>query len=404
MAVAKVLKGFLVFLPLVVASALPERERAVPPEVAVRRAETQAPSLGLLWGKLRAFARERDGWRLFYQPSHGAWVVSVKVRDLHAPELPSLEAASWLAGPRLSAAAVRRFSGNEPLGLIEGWGRRDWWVEGRVMVGALLASTPPERGLSGADFWWALSLVVGFTLAGAAARRMRPQPRVSAPRRLLLGACALLVFAVPGASRLAWAMFAPGVRPFVSLMVFQGLATVVLGALATAAFAVPAFAEKARWWPVALGFSVGWLLGLSSAPPWAAAVAAVPSRWLLLVAGPVALGFLTDLAAAGWRLLASPFGRWSPLVAGLVGVAGLATGQWGLLGGAVMATALCPSAQGFWFAVALAAGFLPGAWWASVGWWGPLRDALGFSAAVWAVLGVWAFREARGHVGATIAG
>lgn len=391
---------------MVVASfVVPKKEPAGPPAWAVRRAENQAPSLGLLWGKLRAFSREREGWLLVYQPAHGAWVVTVWVPDLDAPERPSLEAASWLPGGRLSASAVQRMSGEEPLGFVEGLARRDWRLAQGMVVGTLLVAQPMPRKPLASAVSWPLQMAAGLLLAGAVSRRMRPQPRAPRLRRVVMMACVFLVFAVIGTSRLLWPIFAPGIRPFVSLLLFQAFATLVLAVVAACAFVLPAFAHKPSWWSVGLGFCGGWILGLVTAPSWAVVAAAAPSRWMLAVAGPVVAGYLGDLMAAGGRLLLSPLGRLAPAAAVMAAGAGLAVGGWGVALAAVLLVAAWPPAQAFFFATALAAGFLPGAWWASVGWWGPLRDALLLSIVVWAALGVWALAP-RGNPGvkATIAG
>lgn len=405
MAWERAVKLGVVLAPMVVASFVPAtKELAGPPAWAVRRAENQTPSLGLVWGKLRAFAREGASWRLVYQPTHGAWLVTVRVPDLGVPERPSLEAASWLPGGRLSASAVRRLSGKEPLGFVEGLARRDWRLAQGTVIGALLVGEPAPRKPLASAVSWPLQMAAGLLLAGAASRRMRPQPRAPGLRRVIMMGCLFLVFAVVGASRLVWPIFAPGVRPFVSLLLFQAFATLVLAVVAACAFVLPAFAHRPGWWSVGLGFCVGWMLGLATAPSWAVAAAAAPSRWILVVAAPVVAGYLGDLMADGGRLLLSPSGRLAPVVAVVAAGAGLVAGGWGVALAAILLVAAWSPAQAFWFATALAFGFLPGAWWASVGWWGPLRDGLLLSLCIWAALGVWALAWRRpGDGKATIA-
>lgn len=397
MAYPKALKLAVVVVPVVVASFfLPPREVAGPPAAAAQRAERQAPALGVVWGKLRAFCREKRAWRLTYQPTHGAWVVIVRVPDLGAPEQPCLRAASWLPGARLSAAAVGHLAGGEqPLGFAEGLARRDWWFADRMVVGSLVVAKPPSAVELGVPVTWPMAAAVGLLLAGAVGRRMRPQPPLPALRRAVVASCALLLVAVAGASRLAWPLFTPGVRPFVSLLLFQAFGALMLAWVAAASFVLPAFASPPQWWPVGTGFSAGWLLGVVAAPPWAVAVAGAPPRVLLLVAAPVVAGYLADLAASGGRLLLAPLRKLAPWVAVAVAGAGLLAGRWGIVLAGVLFTAAWHPAQSFWFAVALAGGFLPGTWWGSVGWWGPLRDALAFSLAVWTGLTIWAWLGER---------
>ncbi|GBC79726.1 hypothetical protein HRbin09_00952 [bacterium HR09] len=406
MAWQRAVKVAVVVAPMVVAGfVVPTREPAGSPAWAVQRAESQGPSLGVLWGKLRAFSREAQGWRLFYQPAHGAWVVTVRVPDLHRPERPSLEAAAWLPGGRLSVSAVRRLSGEEPLGFVEGLARRDWWLREGMVVGTLLVGKPPARKALAPAVSWPLEVAAGLLLAGAVARRIRPQPRALGLRRAVMLGCVFLVFAVVGASRWAWPVFAPGVRPFVSLLLFQAFATLVLATVAASAFVLPAFAHTPSWWSLGLGFCGGWVMGLGIAPHWAVVAAAVPSRWILMLAAPVVAGYLADLAAAGGRLLLSPLRRLAPWVAVVAAGAGLAVGGWGAALAALLLVTAWPPAQAFWFATALAFGFLPGAWWGSVGWWGPLRDSMLLSLLVWAGLLVWALSERRpASAKATIAG
>lgn len=391
MAWEKAVKLGVVFAPMVVAAfVVPKKELAGPPSWALRRAESQAPSLGVVWGKLRAFSREGQSWRIVYQPAHGAWVVTVRVPDLGLPERPSLEAASWLPGGRLSASAVRHLSGEEPLGFVEALARRDWWLAEGMVVGTVLAGKPVPRKPFAAAVSWPLPVAAGLLLAGAVHRRTRPQPRAPGLRRAVTMGCLFLVFAVLGASRAVWPIFAPGVRPFVSLLLFQAFSALVLAVVAACAFVLPAFGHKPTWWSVGLGFCGGWTLGLLSAPDWAVGLAAVPSRWMLLLAGPLVVGYLGDLMGAGGRVLLSPLGRLAPTAAVVAAAGGLWTGGGGVPLAAILLVAAWPPAQAFWLATALAAGFLPGAWWASVGWWGPLRDSLVFSVLAWGALAGWA--------------
>lgn len=394
MAFAKALKLGVVLAPMAVAAfVFPPRDAAGPPSGAAQRAEGQAPALGLTWGKLRAFSREKGAWRLTYQPWHGAWVVTVRVPDASTPERPSLQAASWLPGARLSAGAARRLAGGQqPLGLAERLARRDWLLADRMVVGSLVVAKPPAPTALGPAASWPLSAVVGLLLAGAAARRMRPQPPVPVARRAVAFSCAVLLAAAVGTSRLAGPLFVPGVRPFVSLLLFQALCALLLAWVAAASFVLPTFTTAPRWWPVGAGFAAGWLSGLLVAPAWAVAVAAVPPRPLLMVAAPVVAAYLGDLAAGGGHLLIAPLGRLGPWATVAMAGASFASGGWGMVLGGILLAAVWPPAQRFWFVMALAAGFLPGAWWASVGWWGPLRDGLVLSLAVWAGLALWAQR------------
>ncbi|MCS7182694.1 MAG: hypothetical protein NZ869_06255, partial [Thermoanaerobaculum sp.] len=342
------------------------------PREAAKRAEGQSPSLGLVWGKLRAFTRQGEAWELIYQPAHGAWLVSVLVPDLDAPGRPALTAAPWLPGSRLSLAAAGFLAGGgEAVGYWERPARRDWlWSTGSV-VGGLAAGTPRSPTHPP---WasWPFLVMVSLFLAGAVGRRLLAMPATAGLRRWVLWACVLLLPACIGLARLWGPLFAAGVRPFISLLLFQVACLLVLGGAAVGLYIFPVFAQKPAFWPVALGFTGGWLAGFSLAPPWTAALAAVPWRWALLVAGPVIAGYLLDLAATGARILLSPLRRWAGWVAGgLAGVSLWWGGDWGWVLAVLLLFVLWPHGQSFWLAVAVPAGFIPRAWLAGVGWWGP---------------------------------
>ncbi|MGQ9752112.1 MAG: hypothetical protein ACUVRE_05650 [Thermoanaerobaculaceae bacterium] len=354
-------------------------KRCGSPQQAAQRAEAQATPLNLLWGKLRGFSRLPDSWLLVYQPSHGSWVVSVLVPDLGRPEPPGLAVASWLPGARLSASAAQHLarSPTSPISFAERLARRDWYFQASVVFGALPAGSleSPWRGLG--VFPWAGSLFLGLLASGALARRIRPHPPLPGLRKPILLACLVMLLGVGGVIKLGGDLFVPGVRPFVTLLVLAAAYALALGVIAASAFLFPIFPNSPDWSILGTGVLLGWLAGLSLSPSWSVTIAGLSPRWLWLLAAPILVAFLLDLAATGVALLVTPLGSLARIVG--LGAAAMSLaygGGWGLLTAASFLASLFPSGQRFWLALGLCLGFLPGAWWLSVGWLGPLRDAL----------------------------
>ena len=373
-------------------------DRCYSPQTAQARAEEQAPQLSLLWGKLRAFARKPQGWELVYQPAHGGWVVRVVVPDDAAPQTPALEVAGWLPGSRLSLEAAQFLvRGLQAEGFLDRPARRDWYFPEAVVLGALPAARNPE-GEARLGFPWACALLAGLLLAGATARRVGLHPVDRRLRRAMLGAAALGCLALPGAARLGAGFFGPGIRPFVHLTVLGATGFLVLATVAAAAYLFPAFPRRVSWFAWAGGALFGWVCGAVTAPPWTLALAGLPDRCLWLLAAPLLAGYLLDLAGTGAQRLVAPLGRFGVLLLPIGGALALVLGgSWGLpLGTALVAGAL-GLGQGLWFATAAVSTFLPGAWWVSVGWLGPLRDALLLVFATVGGLAITAFRGKRGE-------
>lgn len=354
-------------------------KRCGSPQQAAQRAEAQATQLHLLWGKLRGFSRLPDAWLLVYQPSHGSWLVRVLVPDLRRPEAPALAVAPWLPGARLSASAAQHLAGSptSPISFAERLARRDWYFQTSVVFGALPAATleSPRRGLG--VFPWAGSLFLGLLASGALARRVRPHPPLRGLRKPILVACLVMLLGVPGVFKLGGVLFAPGVRPFVTLLILAAGYTLALSAIAASAFLFPSFPNSPDWSILGTGVLLGWLAGLSLSPSWSVTVAGLSLRWLWLLAAPILVAFLLDLASTGVALLVTPLGSFARVIG--LGAAAMSLaygGGWGLPTAASLLVSLFASGQRFWLALGLCLGFLPGAWWLSVGWFGPLRDAL----------------------------
>jgi len=368
--------AFLLAAGLLVAALGFQQGRCESPRQAEKRAEMLAPSLGLPWGKLRAFARREQAWELVYQPAHGAWLLQVVVPDWRPPQPPKLALVSWLPGGRLSLEAARFLAGEKEVqGLAQRPARWDWWFAQKAVFGALPAVPVTKTSLLPTS--WAFGLGVGLLLAGAVSRRLGLHPHHLPLRRLVLGASLAMLAAIPGASQLAVDWFIPGIRPFVNLAMLATLLASLLGLIAAAAYLFPVFSASPRWSSWAFGALAGWTAGVLAAPLWAQSLAGVRGRWLWLLAAPVLAAYVLDLAGSGAGVLLSPLGKLQPWAAAGAAAASLAWGEtWGLPLAAVFLSRLGPAGQSFFLCLGMTLSFLPGVWWATMGYAGPLRDSL----------------------------
>lgn len=353
------------------------------PAEAATRAEAEIPSLGVQWGKLRAWERVGEGWKLLWQPAHGSWAVKAWVPDAPGDVLWRLDVAPWLPGVRLTAKAVGLIAGDtetEPV-VHERLGRRDWSfgdlrVLGSLPAGGTLPERPPQDGI----VWQAL--LAGALLAGAAARAVFPGVVARSWRRTTLWAIALVGATLPFATALAPRSFEVGVRPWVAQVSTVVSAAVLLGALAVAVVRFPA-----KWGPfppthVFVALAVGVLAGrISPIDPIAAAIGVGPGA--ALVAGlALTLGWLTGLAGEGLRELAAVFRRLRPLLLAGVAIGVVVTaGPWlGPLVAVVLVASRDPG-QGIWLGVAASWGWVAGALLASAEWPGAVVTGVALLAA-----------------------
>lgn len=374
------LVGVLLLAAFVLGSwGVPSPRRCGSPQQAAQRAEAQATPLNLVWGKLRGFSRFPDSWLLVYQPSHGSWLVSVLVPDLGPPESPRLAVASWLPGVRLSAGAAQRLarSSTPPISFTDRLARRDWDFQEHVVFGALAAAKPAHADYGLGLLSWTGPLFFGLLTSGALVRRLRPHPPLLGLRKTILLACLAMLLGIPGVTKLGGDFFAPGVRPLVTILVLAAAFVLGLSVIAASAFLFPVLPASPTWSILGTGVLLGWLGGLIFSPSWSVTLAGLSPRWLWLLGAPILVAALLDLAATGVALLLSPLGALARIVG--LGAAALSLaygGGWGLPTAASFLVSLVAANQRFWLALGLSLGFLPGAWWLSVGWLGPLRDAL----------------------------
>ncbi len=371
---AAVLAGAVLRLPLTVRLT----PASQPPELAAARAEQELPSLGVLWGKVRAWEREGAGWTITWQPAHGMWLVRAWVPDDGRTVRWRLEAASWLPGVRLSLRAARALLGVEG-GLAQGrerLGRRDWLVGDTLLFGALpaggeLPSMPKPR------YPAVEAVLVGLLLAGAAARHLVPGVPSRGWRHAVGWCSAALVPMLPQLSALATPAFQSGVRPWVGELAFGAAATLVLGALVFAAQRFPAAAGRppSRW--VALALAAGVLAGRLEPAPWLLALAALPVGLAALVAVAALAGWLAGLAGDGLREVVRLPGAARALALAVLGVAGTVfAGPWLGFALAVVAAAAVERGWGAWVAAALIWGWTFASVWTLAQWDAALRGAL----------------------------
>ncbi|MFH1177594.1 MAG: hypothetical protein V1750_09330, partial [Acidobacteriota bacterium] len=104
-AVGALLTGLLALAMLVpVGPGVPAAPRS--PVAAAQALEGQIPAVGLNWGRVRAWERVGEGWKITWQPAHGAWLLRSWLPDHGGPPPWRLEVAPWLPGARLSLPAA----------------------------------------------------------------------------------------------------------------------------------------------------------------------------------------------------------------------------------------------------------------------------------------------------------
>jgi hypothetical protein len=347
------------------------------PLAAAALAEDTLPRLGLVWGKVRGWDRVGEGWRVVWQPAHGAWLLWAWIPDGAAPTGWWLDVAPWLPGARLSpqaAAAVAGANGEQVP--RERLGRRDWHVGEHRVVGALPAGRrvpgPPRE----TDLAWG-SLLAGLLFAGALGRVLLPVVVSTTWRRVVGWSVLVAIAALPLLAPLAGRRFAVGVRPLVTQLVFAATVAVVLVAVAIAAVRYPAGTGRPPGAVLALCLAAGLLAGRTEPVAWCAEAAGLTARpvvWLLAV---IAGGFLAGLAGDGLRQLIAPAGRAAPALLTVAGATAVPfAGPWLGVSVAVVGAAAGGRGQGTPAGAAAMLGWLVGATWATCAWSGALRDTL----------------------------
>lgn len=367
-----------------------------PPGAAAARAEREAPSVGLGWGRLRGWERVGEGWRLVWQPAHGAWLVGAWVGDGPGAVAWRLDAAPWLPGVRLSPRAARALSGSAVEGLPrEQAGRRDWDFDGARLLGALPAGgalPAPQRTPRGP---W-LIVIGGCLVAGALSRAVFPGAVSPAWRRVTLGAALLLTPALPFATALSARTFRVGVRPWIAELVAVAMALVLVWAVGAGGVRFPAPKGAPRGLALLLAASAGLLAGRLQPIPLLADIAGLNARAVLWGGLVVLGGWLVALGGEGLRELLRPLGRLRAVV--LLGIGAAAAASAGIFLPAVVglvASAAGDRGDGPWAGTAVAWGWVVGGTMAACAWAAPLRDALALLGAGTAVLLVLLLRDAR---------
>ena len=349
------------------------------PRSAAARAEATLPRLGLGWGKVRGWERAGDGWRVVWQPAHGAWLLWASVPDSAGQPAWWLDVAPWLPGARLSGAAAAVIAGGEGEPVpSERLGRRDWLVGERRVVGAMsagghLAASRRERG----TFWAAV--LAGLLFAGAISRVLVPVVVAPGWRRLVGWTAVVAIVALPLMVPLAARRFEVGVRPFVSQLVFGATVAVVFAAVAIAAVRYPAGTGRAPGVVLGLALAAGLFAGRLQPIPWCAEVAGVSARPVAWLAVVILGGWLVGLAGEGLRQLVAPAGRAGRMVLAAFGAATvISAGPWLGAGVAIVGAAAGGRGQGTPVGALTLWGWMVGATWASCAWTGALRDSLLF--------------------------
>ncbi len=377
------LGGMLAVAILTPVESLQDRAPRSPVEAA-QVVERELPPLGLVWGKVRGWARVGSGWVLIWQPAHGAWLLRAWVPDEPEAVRWRLQAAPWLPGVRLSQQAASFVAGGADVSgggeasgaATERLGRRDWQFGENRVLGALPAGSfvPAVTGES-TGVWGALLL--GLLLAGGVAIAALPGLPARGWALFMTAGWVAVVILLPWLAPLGYASFDVAVRPWIAQLSFMGQVVLLAGAVALAGWRFP----LVRGGPVAVetgvALAAGLLAGRLEPPGWTATVAGLSVHvpvWLLAAA---VAGWLAALAGQGLRELIwfSPtMRRVLAMTAGAVAV--LTAGPW--LGPvvAVAGAAVVPRPRSTWVATAVMWGWVCGATFQSCSWGAPLRDAL----------------------------
>jgi hypothetical protein len=364
------------------------------PRAAAEAAESVIPSLGVGWGKVRGWERAGEGWRIVWQPSHGAWLLRAWVPDGASGALAWwLEAAPWLPGARLSRAAAVALAGDAggaPVPL-ERLARRDWLIGRERVIGALPAgrevvAPPARRGTL-----WA-AVLAGLVFAGAISRVLTPVVVAPGWRRVVGWTATAAIVALPLMTPLAARRFAAGVRPWVSELVFGATVAMALIAVSLAAVRYPAGRGRAPGLVLAAALAAGLLAGRLQPVPWCAEVAGLEARAVAWLAVALVGGWLAALAGEGLRQLVAPAGRTGRfLLAGLGAATAVSAGPWLGASAAILGAAAGGRGQGTPVAFMTLVGWVVGATWATCAWSGALRDSFvvllaGVAVVTWAAL------------------
>jgi hypothetical protein len=368
-----------VALAVAVLAPVPARvDRAVrSPRAAAARTEATLPRLGLGWGRLRGWERAGAGWRVVWQPAHGAWLLRAWVPDGAGQTGWWLDVAPWLPGARLSQAAAAAIAANdgEPVP-NEQLGRRDWVLGEQRVVGGLSAGrrvAAPRRERT--TLWGAV--LAGLLFAGAISRVLVPVAVAPGWRQLIGWTAIAAIVALPLMVPLSARRFEVGVRPFVSELVFGATVAVVLAAVAIAAVRYPAGRGRAPGMVLGLALAAGLLAGRLEPIPWCAEVAGLSARPLVWLAVVILGGWVVGLAGEGLRQLAAPAGRADRLVLAVFGAATvISAGPWLGAGVAIVGAAAGGRGQGTPVGALTLWGWVVGATWAACAWTGPSRDSL----------------------------
>jgi len=349
------------------------------PRSAAAVAEAAIPPLGVVWGRVRGWERAADGWRIVWQPAHGAWLLWAWVPDGASDAVGWwLDAAPWLPGARLSRAAALTVAGGvrgEPAPL-ERLARRDWLVGEERVIGALRAGrhVPAPPGESG--ILWGAALA-GLVFAGAISRVLLPVVVSSGWRRLVGWTAAVTIVALPLMTPLAARRFEAGVRPWVSEVIFGTIVAMALAAVSLAAVHYPAGRGRAAGPVLAAALAAGLLAGRLQPVPWCAEVAGLEARAVAWLAVVLLGGWLAALAGEGLRQLLAPAGRASRILLAIVGAAMVVSaGPWLGAALAILGATAGGRGQGTPVACLTLWGWLVGATWATCAWTGALRDSL----------------------------
>jgi hypothetical protein len=301
-----------------------------PPQAAAARAEGEIPTLGLIWGRLRGWERDGAGWRLVWQPAHGAWAVRAWVPDAAAPVKWRVDVATWLPGAALGRDAARALAGRGAAPAVprDHVGRRDWQVGDTRLAGALPVGGAMPVAVSRPHVVGE-AVLAGLLLGGAATRRLVPGVASRLWRRAATASALLLLLASPELVRWAPRVFQAGVRPWVAELAFGAAAAMLLGGVAFAAHHFPAVGSAAPVpWLVVAG-SAGVLAGRLQPLPFAVDAAAFRFPVALWIAMAVIVGWLAAVASDGVReLLRLPRAFRGLLLLGAVVVCVIVASPW----------------------------------------------------------------------------